>query len=247
MLLVSITVSSLLAESLIYFPDNAEHSHPIGLENYPFTRRGRKAAVLQEKERSRKYQKKEDGTAIPAPPETPQPVPSTSFLPHQAPVQAPQPHIPGPSQPVNQFTPVQMMAPPHTQHAHTHTQFQSQPQPPYGYVPPSYGMQPVPTMENPIQAAPITQDRWQNMSTLFNSIREHSRTFNYPFTSVVALESVLIRLFLESPVSLQSALGPGGANPNVAPSISMPENHQHTNNPPPQELRNSDSDDSEDE
>ena len=43
------------------------------------------------------------------------------------------------------------------------------------------------------------------MSVLFGSIRDHARTFEYPSPSVVALESVLIRLYLESPVG--SSLG----------------------------------------
>lgn len=38
------------------------------------------------------------------------------------------------------------------------------------------------------------------MSVLFDSIRTHARAYEYPGPSVVALESVLIRLYLESPV-----------------------------------------------
>jgi len=43
---------------------------------------------------------------------------------------------------------------------------------------------------------------------LFASIRQHARGFEYPGSSVAALESVLIRLYLESP--LTGGLGPGG-------------------------------------
>jgi hypothetical protein len=40
------------------------------------------------------------------------------------------------------------------------------------------------------------------MSVLFHSIRDHARGFEYPMSSVVALESILIRLYLESPVAV---------------------------------------------
>lgn len=45
------------------------------------------------------------------------------------------------------------------------------------------------------------------MAVLFGSIRQHARGFDYPGPSVAALESVLIRLYLESP--LGGGLGPG--------------------------------------
>jgi hypothetical protein len=46
------------------------------------------------------------------------------------------------------------------------------------------------------------QDRWENMATLFTTIREHARSFEYPSASVAALETVLIRLYLESPMGV---------------------------------------------
>ncbi|KAG7093868.1 hypothetical protein E1B28_007506 [Marasmius oreades] len=75
---------------------------------------------------------------------------------------------------------------------------------PYPQVPPpppsfyhhSYPYQPPPPHS---EVTLLGQDRWQNMETLFNSVRQHARTFVYPVASVAALESVLIRLFLESP------------------------------------------------
>ena len=48
------------------------------------------------------------------------------------------------------------------------------------------------------------------MSVLFGSIRNHARNFEYPGPSVAALESVLIRLYLESPI------GGGMAPPPVS-------------------------------
>jgi hypothetical protein len=70
------------------------------------------------------------------------------------------------------------------------------------------------------------------MSVLFESIRTHARTYEYPGPSVVALESVLIRLYLESPV--------GGGPP--LPGMPMPMPGPPTNGqvqmqappPPPQ-------------
>lgn len=38
------------------------------------------------------------------------------------------------------------------------------------------------------------------MNVLFQGIRENARNFEYPAPSVAALESVLIRLYLESPM-----------------------------------------------
>lgn len=50
--------------------------------------------------------------------------------------------------------------------------------------------------------AHTVQEQWDRMSVLFNAIREHARTYDYPVASAVALESVLIRLYLESPVGV---------------------------------------------
>ncbi|RXW22580.1 hypothetical protein EST38_g3296 [Candolleomyces aberdarensis] len=56
----------------------------------------------------------------------------------------------------------------------------------------------------PVQQYPLAQaqDRWDNMSTLFHTVREHARSFEYPQVSVAALETVLIRLYLESPMGV---------------------------------------------
>jgi hypothetical protein len=42
------------------------------------------------------------------------------------------------------------------------------------------------------------------MATLFEAVRGHARAFEYPMASVAALETVLIRLYLESPVTMGS-------------------------------------------
>jgi len=45
------------------------------------------------------------------------------------------------------------------------------------------------------------QDRWDRMAILFESVRNHARTVEYAAPSVVALETILIRLYLESPLT----------------------------------------------
>lgn len=70
-------------------------------------------------------------------------------------------------------------------------------QQPYQATQQSYGYAPV--QQYPLAQA---QDRWDNMSTLFHTVREHARSFEYPQVSVAALETVLIRLYLESPMGV---------------------------------------------
>ncbi|KAF7303268.1 hypothetical protein MKEN_01290900 [Mycena kentingensis (nom. inval.)] len=75
----------------------------------------------------------------------------------------------------------------------------------------------------------VSHDRWNNMATLFESIRAHARTYEYPLPSVAALETVLIRLYLESPVALnaQGAIAtaahaiqtPAPVDPNIQPDL----------------------------
>lgn len=45
------------------------------------------------------------------------------------------------------------------------------------------------------------------MATLFHTIRDHARAFEYPTASVAALETVLIRLYLESPMGVGVGMG----------------------------------------
>ncbi|KAG2022996.1 hypothetical protein CC2G_000702 [Coprinopsis cinerea AmutBmut pab1-1] len=59
------------------------------------------------------------------------------------------------------------------------------------------------------QQQPMSNERWDNMNILFSTIRDHARTFEYPSASVAALETVLIRLYLESP------MGVGTPAPNL--------------------------------
>ncbi|KAI6047819.1 hypothetical protein EDC04DRAFT_3101377 [Pisolithus marmoratus] len=150
----------------------SEHSHPIGLANLPFTRRGRRAAVEAEKAKN----KRQSQTAPPAGADT---TPSTNAAP--APVPPPQqPPMPGfpAATPLHPFP--HYAAPPG--------------------VTPSYP--PMPVVTSGPQAHTVQQEQWDRMSVLFNAIREHARTYDYPVASAVALESVLIRLYLESPVGI---------------------------------------------
>ncbi|KAF9229056.1 hypothetical protein BS17DRAFT_770965 [Gyrodon lividus] len=148
----------------------AEHSHPIGLANLPFTRRGRRATVEAEKSRSKRNPQSIAPPAMEA---------STSVTPVQTqqsqtppfPSGAPLTHLPHPF--------------------------------PHYAGPPSVSA-PYPQ----IVPAPH-QEQWDRMSVLFNSIREHGRAFDYPGPSVVALESVLIRLYLESPMGMIGRPGIG--------------------------------------
>ncbi|TDL28243.1 hypothetical protein BD410DRAFT_782219 [Rickenella mellea] len=92
-------------------------------------------------------------------------------------------------------------ASPMMHHAHAPHQHQPAPPPPSDlpYTPPL----PVAQTDSfaPPQPAILEHERWDRMSVLFQSIRENARSFEYPSPSVAALESVLVRLYLESPIT----------------------------------------------
>lgn len=164
------------------FTDIAQHSHEIGLANLPFTRRGRKQAVQNEKSMTRNKS-----------------VPASD---HDMNASAA-----GAASPSNQHTfssSVSMLAPLPGQ-----TYAPPAPQP-YGFANAIHSFPPNPppavqsqqTMGQPN----LPHERWENMATLFQTVRDHARAFEYPAASVAALETVLIRLYLESP------MGPAGQN-----------------------------------
>jgi hypothetical protein len=140
----------------------SHHSHEIGLANLPFTRRGRKAAVQQDKDRSKRAFRQSE-------------MQDSSISNANASA--------GPSNPTFSST-LSMIAPlPGTlsqQEAYT--------------LPQSYALA-LSGLHDP-----TSQERWDRMGLLFHAIREHARTFAYPGASVAALEGVLIRMFLESPM-----------------------------------------------
>ncbi|TFK77310.1 hypothetical protein BDN72DRAFT_830475 [Pluteus cervinus] len=167
------------------------HSHEIGPANLPYTRRGRRAAVQQEKDRSRRHGRTVEAeghiaSSASAPPNgssAPTPAPANQYPAFPVLAQATQPP---PFQPARMSPDAFPNMYPYPQAPH------AAPHPP---------MHPG-----------LLHDRWENMATLFNAIRESARTFEYPFVSVTALESVLIRLYLETPVGLGA-----GANPMIGP------------------------------
>ena len=69
-------------------------------------------------------------------------------------------------------------------------------------------------------------EQWERMSVLFSSIREHARAYDYPTPSVVALESVLIRLYLESPMGMMGGPGLSALGAGMHGIISPPQQQQ---------------------
>jgi hypothetical protein len=140
----------------------SHHSHEIGLANLPFTRRGRKAAVQQEKDRSKRAFRQSEMQDSSISNANDSGGPSNATFSSTLSMIAPLPGTLPQQQPF-----AQSYAPPlHAQHDLT------------------------------------GQDRWDRMATLWHAIRDHARTFEYPGASVAALESVLIRMFLESPIPM---------------------------------------------
>ena len=170
--------------------DISDHSHEIGPANLPFTKRGRKAQAEMEAraaaERPRGRPRKERADD-PEPSMSPQ---STSFMDdgHVNGVAGPSSASAAMPQPVPQPPPPQMEEPQTFQAAISML------------APlPSMGQMQPPSVD-------ISQERWDRMGVLFQSIRDHARSFEFPAPSVAALESVLIRLYLESPIG--SAMAP---------------------------------------
>ncbi|KAI9065862.1 hypothetical protein FKP32DRAFT_1590183 [Trametes sanguinea] len=168
----------------------SEHSHEIGPANLPYTKRGRKAQAQMEartaSERPRGRPRKDRES------ETPSASPSSASFMDNMQAQSP---IAGPSTASASASMNQAMS--SSPEVHTPQQtFQSAismlaPLPPAGQ------------MQQP--SVDVNQDRWDRMGVLFQSIRDHARTFEFPSPSVAALESVLIRLYLESPIGGGSA------------------------------------------
>ena len=183
-----------------YNEDISQHSHEVGLANLPYTRRGRKAAVQQEKDRGRKsvvasdaeHQAMTSSLSVGAQPQSNHSVSSFNSA-------------------VSMLAPLPQAFP----------QPQTAPQP-YNYqAAPQYA---------PVHAAPgLPHERWDNMATLFQTIREHARVFEYPLASVAALETIVIRLYLESPMGVTQSIAPMNQNGIRGPP--PPQNHMHTQTP----------------
>lgn len=187
-------------QCIILCLDTSDHSHEIGLANLPFTKRGRKAQAEMEArastDRPRGRPRKERQTE----PESSASPTSGSFMDDGTNA------IAGPSS---------APAPPPMQEQQQHV---PQPPPQMGEPQPFQSaismLAPLPQMQQPTNVD-ISQERWDRMGVLFQSIRDHARSFEFPAPSVAALESVLIRLYLESPI------GGTMATPTVPPMEPM--------------------------
>ena len=177
-------------------PDIADHSHEIGIGNLPFTRRGRKAAAeAQARNRARtrgaaEGDGDEDEDELSPPPSPPPGPASSSSISGQMnggaqDQQQQQPQIA--HIPPQTFQSAMMAIAPHQQQQQTPTHGQP--------------MQPLHAQQPVHMGVDSPQDRWERMSVLFQNIRNNARTYNFSDPSVVALESVLIRLYLESPMN----------------------------------------------
>jgi hypothetical protein len=186
--------------------DNSQHSHAIGAENLPFTRRGRKEALTKEKSKSSHVTH-----------------PSTSSASGQAPTSstgttsASQPGSQSvgvnAAQPNSFNNAISMLAPIPSQSVY---QQPSQPvTQPFVYSAPPQTFTASPPSQNQ------TYDRWENMATLFGSIRDHARSHEYPPVSVAALETILIRLYLESPVGMGLGTGPPMMNTVMSNNVRL--------------------------
>ena len=170
------------------------------MANLPYTRRGRKAAVQQEKDRGRKSVVASDAEH------------QTMASPLSVGAQPPSNHS------VSSFnSAVSLLAP----------LPQAFPQP--QTAPQSYNY-PLGLQYAPVHSAPaLPHERWDNMATLFQTIRDHARVFEYPPASVAALETIVIRLYLESPMGVTQSMTPMNQNGIRGPAPSQ--NHMHTPTP----------------
>lgn len=161
----------------------SEHTHEIGPANLPFTKRGRKAqAEVHGRNRTGGTTANEDSSPSTSPTMTS--MPSTGNTAIQSP------------------STQQVQAAAQQQRPSTHPQtFHS-----------TSMIAPIPAIIHPSPQMNLSQERWDRMGVLFGSVRNHARNFEYPGPSVAALESVLIRLYLESPI------GGGMVPPPVAMS-----------------------------
>jgi hypothetical protein len=179
--------SSLCAELSVVVADMSQHSHEIGPANLLFTSRGRRAQAAS---------KSAMASPHPATP-TPNTGQSQPGGPGVAQSNAPGGQVTAPMQP---NPPIAFSTPyPH---------FPSMTMPlPHGLggvmpLPP-----PLPVPASAAQVIPaadrerIERERWGRMDVLYQNIRHHANQFEYPAPSVAALESVLVRMYFESPIS----------------------------------------------
>ena len=106
---------------------------------------------------------------------------------------------------------------------------------PHYAPPPGIAYPAPPIVATPPQGPSAQQEAWERMNVLFNTIRGHARTYEYPGASVAALESVLLRLYIESPVNVVG--GGVGLAPGIHAPCPMPQQQHQAQQPHVQEPR----------
>ncbi|KAG8751916.1 hypothetical protein FRC12_012205 [Ceratobasidium sp. 428] len=206
---------------------NREHSHPIGLENLPFTRKGQKALNSARPKTMPRIpttsvtstsEDESGASSVRSPTVSAHGVHLSAGRPDLFVLSPPPPDpngdmfaqrqafsrlssIPSSSsrssyaRPLDHQPPHDYRSPPIStsleSSSPTSHVFQD---PPLGYdLPPE-----LPPLRLP--EVPTANDRWERLAVLFRSVHSHALTFDYPEDSVNALESMLVRLYLESPL-----------------------------------------------
>ncbi|KAI0285299.1 hypothetical protein BGY98DRAFT_1087147 [Russula aff. rugulosa BPL654] len=180
----------------------SQHSHEIGVVNLPFTRRGRRAQAA-----AKAAVAASNPSVPPASPSQPgasclQPSQTTgqvgALMRTQAEIthsfSSSYPHFPSMSMPIPQgfgaVTPLPATS--------------SAPAPPPVPAPvPTPGPFPAPSPNQAVgtnERERMERERWDRMDVLYQNIRNNARQFEYPAASVAALESVLVRMYFESPI-----------------------------------------------
>ncbi|KAI9512571.1 hypothetical protein F5148DRAFT_1162566 [Russula earlei] len=161
----------------------SQHSHETGLANLPFTRRGRRAQAAAK---------------------------STPADPNPSGSQASQSH-PGAPSPPRDLTAGQVAAPLRAAQPEPTPAFSSPyPHFPSMSMPLPHGLGSILPLPFPMPSANqavvgsdrerMERERWDRLDVLYQSIRSNARQFEYPAASVAALESVLVRMYFESPI-----------------------------------------------
>jgi len=210
---VRVCCSCLICLTLLFFAltlevtDVSQHSHEIGSANLAFTRRGRRAQAAAK-------------SALAGPGPVPQPLPLSQSQPggpsplpnltagQVAPMRpqgqpeltptfsSPYPHFPSMSMPPPQGLGSVIPLPA----AATASSSALAPVPAPAPAPPPF---PVPSSGQAVVSSDrerMERERWDRMDVLYQSIRSNARQFEYPAASVAALESVLVRMYFESPI-----------------------------------------------
>jgi len=193
--------------------DVSQHSHDIGLANLAFTRRGRRAQAAA------KSALAGPSTPIPQPSRSQSqsggPSPLPNLIPGQvvAPMRplgqpeltptfsSPYPHFPSMSMPPPQGLGSVIPLPAAASVSAPTSALVPTPAPAPAPAPPLPF--PVPSPGQAVVSGDrerMERERWDRMDVLYQSIRSNVRQFEYPAASVAALESVLVRMYFESPI-----------------------------------------------